>query len=114
MNLSTLKPSLRNNEPQQEFIPQAAPTSTPPVAPDPPGPEQPPQPLPQGDPPPQEIPQADPPPGIEAAQPARHLTLSAQEARAASPVDLAVAGEEDAGVGLELLLRRPDGGQQPP
>lgn len=114
MNRSTLQPSPRNNELQHEFIPQASPASTPPVTPDPPGPEQAPPQLPEGDPPPQEAPQDDPPPGIEAAQPDRLLTLSLQEARAASPVDLAVAGEEDAGVGLELLLRRPEPGHQPP
>lgn len=66
MNPSTLQPRLSNEEAQQPFITQAAPTSTPPVAPDPSAPEQPPQQHPQGDPPPQQAPLADPPLGIEA------------------------------------------------
>ena len=114
MSPANSQPSLRSHEAQHEFTPAAAPAATPPVSQDPPAPDQQPQPVPQGDPPTPEIPQGDPPLPVAAAEQDRGLTLSRQEARAASPVDLAVAGEEDVGVGLEWLQRQPDSGSHSP
>lgn len=64
---------------------------------------------PEGDPPPAAPERHEPPADPRAMAPLaaddREVALSRSEARAASPGVLAVAGEEDAGVGLEQVVR---------